>query len=1064
MKRTALLYLFLLLASISGKLNAQSIYPGITCPPNIDFENGNLSNWNFFRGTVSLGPVYSVTACPPVFSLHTLMSGTGTDYYGGFPIVDPGGGAYSLRLGKDSNNYNTDRAQYYVHVPVGANNYSLIYRYAVVLEFPPSGHLTPTQPSFVAIAYDSATGIPVVCAQDTFYGNSPSAGLIQSTIDSRINPGSFDVKYKPWSTISINLSGMGGKTIAVEFTAAGCTQSGHFGYGYVDMTCGLFAIDSKICDDTLATLTGPPGFSIYQWYDSATFTHFYGNTQIITMPIPDTATTFAVVVEPFVGFGCPDTLYTRIQPSFLRVNASNDTLVCANASVMLNAGATDSAIAMPLTYSWAPALGLSCTTCDKPTATPLATTIYTVSVTDKAGCVKRDVVKITLDPVTVAIGTVADTCFGSNNGSATATPTTGIAPFSYLWMTSPLQTSQTAKNLVAGTYSVTVTDRLGCSQVKTAKVDDGLLRNLSIVTSAGPTTCLGNDGYIVLAGFTAGTMYTFTYTYGGVPRSQNRVANATGIDTLKFLPAGVYDNITVDISPLGSPYCPFNIVGPITLFDPPTPPIPSVGNNGPLCIGDTLKLSAKDALPGVFFDWKGPSGFIWDKSDTAIANVDVTQAGYYTVTVTKNACSSSNTTKVIVKPYPVPSATGDTACTGSDISLHSSSANGADAYRWAGPNAYFSFEQNPVIHGVKMNAIGTYTVTTTLDGCAKTATTDILVVETPAAPTALTDTVYCQYDSPVPALVATGTNITWYAGNGNLYPGIPMPNTDVAGTTTWNADQRVSGPGSDPVVCISPKAKATVQIYAKHVPTLSTTDTVICTGNEITFATGNLGEDNNGIRWTVTGDNDINDVNPLHHAFDAIGTYTISVTPMHKYCPNPTLTQVVHVFPYPILNLGPDTAICIGSKSITLADNINKGDLRAKWLWNTNETTPSIVVTKPGVYFAKVLINGCPVSDTVTVLNDCYIDVPNAFTPNGDGSNDYFLPRQFLTKGLTGFKMEIYNRWGQIVFTSNSLNGLGWDGKFNNVPQPEGVYVFRVEANFKDGQIETHTGNLTLLR
>lgn len=238
----------------------------------------------------------------------------------------------------------------------------------------------------------------------------------------------------------------------------------------------------------------------------------------------------------------------------------------------------------------------------------------------------------------------------------------------------------------------------------------------------------------------------------------------------------------------------------------------------------------------------------------------------------------------------------------------------------------------------------------------------------------------------------------------------------------------------------------------------------MCTGNEATYTVGNLGDDKDGIRWSVSGDNDVHNVNPLRHAFDAIGTYTISVTPLHKYCPNPTLTQVVHVFPYPVINLGPDTAICIGSKSITIGDNINAGNLRAKYLWNTNETTPSIVITKPGIYYATMVLNGCPVSDTVTVLNDCYMDVPNAFTPNGDGSNDYFLPRQFLTKGLVSFKMDIFNRWGTLIFSSQSVNGLGWDGKLNGVPQPEGVYIFKIEANFKDGQIESHTGNLTLLR
>jgi len=60
--------------------------------------------------------------------------------------------------------------------------------------------------------------------------------------------------------------------------------------------------------------------------------------------------------------------------------------------------------------------------------------------------------------------------------------------------------------------------------------------------------------------------------------------------------------------------------------------------------------------------------------------------------------------------------------------------------------------------------------------------------------------------------------------------------------------------------------------------------------------------------------------------------------------------------------------------------------------------------------------------------------------------------------------MEIYNRWGQLVFETTSLDGAGWDGKFNGTEQPEGVFVYSIDAKFKDGQKEHHNGNVTLLR
>ena len=116
----------------------------LSCPPNIDFELGNVANWNFFNGTVADGPVFTLTASPPVPGREGLTSGSGFDRYGMFPVKDPLGGGYSLQLGDSQNHSLAEKARYYVHVPAGVNNYSLIYRYAVVFEDPGGGH-TPAQ-------------------------------------------------------------------------------------------------------------------------------------------------------------------------------------------------------------------------------------------------------------------------------------------------------------------------------------------------------------------------------------------------------------------------------------------------------------------------------------------------------------------------------------------------------------------------------------------------------------------------------------------------------------------------------------------------------------------------------------------------------------------------------------------------------------------------------------------------------------------------------------------------------------------------------------------------------
>ena len=208
----------------------------------------------------------------------------------------------------------------------------------------------------------------------------------------------------------------------------------------------------------------------------------------------------------------------------------------------------------------------------------------------------------------------------------------------------------------------------------------------------------------------------------------------------------------------------------------------------------------------------------------------------------------------------------------------------------------------------------------------------------------------------------------------------------------------------------------------------------------------------------------MDNVNPILHAFDGGGQYVVTVTAKYRACPETTATRTIHVFGYPDIYLGPDTSICPGSNAIILTDTHNQYTPGAKWAWSTGDSSSQITVTKPGYYSAAVTINGCSAADTVWVQKDCFMDLPNVFSPNGDGVNDYFYPRQLLTRGVTTFSMSIYNRWGQLLYQTNNIDGRGWDGSFNNIPQPESVYVYIIDVTFKDGQIEHHTGNVTLLR
>ncbi len=88
---------------------------------------------------------------------------------------------------------------------------------------------------------------------------------------------------------------------------------------------------------------------------------------------------------------------------------------------------------------------------------------------------------------------------------------------------------------------------------------------------------------------------------------------------------------------------------------------------------------------------------------------------------------------------------------------------------------------------------------------------------------------------------------------------------------------------------------------------------------------------------------------------------------------------------------------------------------------------------------------------------------PNAFTPNGDGLNDVFLPA-IAFHDLKSFKMDVYNRWGERIYETESIKNAGWDGTINGKDAPQGAYVYIVRFTSSDGQEYEEQGTVTLTR
>ncbi len=164
-------------------------------------------------------------------------------------------------------------------------------------------------------------------------------------------------------------------------------------------------------------------------------------------------------------------------------------------------------------------------------------------------------------------------------------------------------------------------------------------------------------------------------------------------------------------------------------------------------------------------------------------------------------------------------------------------------------------------------------------------------------------------------------------------------------------------------------------------------------------------------------------------------------------------------------DLGPDRTVCHNApEDILLQAHVPDG---AQVRWSTGSSESSIIVQDSGTYWVRVSDFLCMEQDTMQVQTEqcaCAVNIPSAFTPNGDGRNDVF--RMFIEPDcpVDHYRMNIYNRWGNRVFSS-SLYTEGWDGTHQGNPAEAGSYFYEVQFEHGNRKYKYYKkGDLTLIR
>ncbi len=765
-----------------------------------------------------------------------------------------------------------------------------------------------------------------------------------------------------------------------------------------------------------------------------------GDTTTNISAFPSISTTYSVIGTD--SLGCNDStnfLLVVHNLPILSINP-NPAEICRGDSLQLSLSSN-----IPINqYVWS-----TTSTQSTITVNPQNTSTYSVIATDTNSCVDSTSRIVTVhDNPTVSI-TATDTHICAN--AATTLTANANVNVNYAWNIGAPTMSNTYYPATSSTYTVVVTDSNSCTATDSIFI---LVNNQpQLVIASNPNSiCIGDTAQLSVSS----NIPTLSYLWN------------TGATTTNII---AFPSTSTTYSVIGTDSMGCNDSTNFLLVVHNLPVLSINPNPAEICRGDSLLLSLNSNIPITQYVWNTNS-----TQSTIMVNPQNTTS--YTVTATDtNSCVDSTSRIVTVHDNPnvVITPNGNTICSGDSIQLLANYNFGFAQLLWNTGTTI----SNPFF--APMTTTHYSVIITDSNGCKGYDTSLVNVTPTPTCSISSQSPI-CTDDSSLVQYFGTATSAAipnWNFDGGNILSGSGISPYYIQWTNNgiYHITLDVTENG-----CTSKTDTAEVIVYQTPAIAMSVLDSTVCDSFPLDFQSSPNGM---AIYHWEFGDplgmgNDTSDLqNPSYiYAMPGIFGVSLLVTSTDGCSAYLHKNAMVEVYPGVKANFILNPPISDDREPIISFTDNSVTPTSWNWLFDdpisgteniSNMQNPFHIYRQAGIYQPSLVVTnsyGC--TDTaiasVTIYEPISFYIPNAFTPDGDGLNDYFEPKG-LNFDESTYQIFIYNRWGNLVFQSNDFNEH-WDGTDKKTGQksPADVYSYVIRFKNYKGDLKKYVGSITLIR